>query len=215
MPTPKKGYFLKDGVTRVPGVTTIIGKFKESGGLIWWAWDLGMKGLDYRKVRDDAANAGTIAHAMVENWIHGEDPNEVAGPEELLVKARNAFGLFLEWANQTRLKVTETEVGLVSEKYRFGGTLDAMLIGDKFSLGDWKTSNAVYSDYLYQLAAYALLWEENRPEQPITGGFHLMRFAKDTPDFTHHFWGELDEAKEGFLLMRRLYDIKAVLDKRV
>lgn len=213
MPTPRQGYRTKDGA-RIPSVTTIISKFKESGGLVHWAWDLGIQGLDYRKVRDEAASSGTFAHAMVEAWIKGEDPEQVDGPDELIMKARNAYMLFLEWAGQTKLKVTDTEVGLVSEKYRFGGTLDAMLISDRLSLGDWKTSNHVYADYLFQLAAYAILWEENRPDQLITGGFHLMRFAKDTPDFSHHYWGELEEAKEGFLLMRRLYDIKATLDKR-
>lgn len=73
MPHPRSGYHLKDG-TRVPGTTTIIGRFKESGGLIWWAWDLGMKGLDYRDVRDKAADAGTLVHAMVEAHAAGEDP---------------------------------------------------------------------------------------------------------------------------------------------
>ena len=32
MPTPKKGYYV-DG-EKVPGVTTVLGRFKESGGLI-------------------------------------------------------------------------------------------------------------------------------------------------------------------------------------
>jgi hypothetical protein len=90
MPSPPKGYYLKDGKTRVPGVTTIIGKFKESGGLVHWAWDLGMQGIDYRKARDDAANVGTIAHGMVEQWIKGE-PIVAEGPLEQVEKARNSF----------------------------------------------------------------------------------------------------------------------------
>ena len=61
---PTQIYKTKDG-KRVPSVTTITGRFKESGGLIWWAWDLGIQGIDYRKVRDSAADAGTLAHAMI------------------------------------------------------------------------------------------------------------------------------------------------------
>jgi hypothetical protein len=179
-----------------------------------WAWQLGIDGKDYRAVRDEAAGAGTLAHELVEKWLHGE-PLTVAGDADTVAKAQNAFAIFLEWANQTRLQVTHTEVGLVSERYRFGGTLDAMLVNGKRSLGDWKTSNHVYSDYLFQLAAYGLLWEENRPDEPIDGGYHLMRFAKDNPDFSHFYWGELEAAKRGFILMRELYDIKAELDKRV
>lgn len=213
MGTPKQGYFLADG-SKVPGTTTIINKFKESGGLIHWAWNLGMEGKDYRKVRDDAADAGTLAHELVERWIKKE-PLSIEGPEEIVTKAKNAFGIFHEWAAQTRLEVTESEVQLISEKHRFGGTLDAMLVNGKRSLGDWKTSNSVYPEYLYQLAAYGILWEENFPDKPIEGGYHLMRFAKEFPDFGHYFFAELEDAKEGFLLMRRLYDIKSTLDRRV
>jgi len=90
-----------------------------------------------------------------------------------------------------------------------------MLVNGKRSMGDWKTSNSIYSDYLFQLGGYALLWEENRPQEPIDGGFHLMRFAKDSPDFAHYYWAELESAKRGFLLMRELFDIKAALEKRV
>ena len=209
MPTPKQGYYVSDGA-RVPGVTTVLSKFKEADGLIHWAWDLGMQGKDYRDVRDKAANTGTEAHKLVEDWIrHKKEP-----PADTTEKAKNAFAQFLEWTAHTRLEPTDTEVRMVSEKHRFGGTLDAMLIGGKLSLGDWKTSNGIYPEYLLQLGGYAILWEENFPHRPIEGGFHLLRFSKDYPDFAHYHWKELEEAKEGFLIMRRLYDIKATLKKR-
>ena len=62
---PTQPYFNKAG-QRLPSVTTIISRFKESGGLIHWAWNLGREGQDYRQVRDEAADAGTLAHAMIE-----------------------------------------------------------------------------------------------------------------------------------------------------
>ncbi len=40
MPHPKGGYKTQDG-KRAPGVTTIIGRFKDSGGLLWWAFEQG------------------------------------------------------------------------------------------------------------------------------------------------------------------------------
>jgi len=67
---PTQIYRTKDGV-RVPSVTTIIGRFKESGGLIHWAWALGMEGKDYRQVRDSAADAGSLAHSMIYETNHG------------------------------------------------------------------------------------------------------------------------------------------------
>ena len=135
-------YRLKDN-TRVPGVTTIIGRFKESGGLIHWAWQLGIDGKDYREVRDTAAEAGTCAHTMVEAHIRKREFDPAPYSEEVLAKAKVSFGAFLEWADQTQLKPVESELSLVSEKYRYGGTLDAMLVKGKLSLGDWKTSNRI------------------------------------------------------------------------
>ncbi len=67
---PKSGYRLKDGA-KVPGVTSVISRFKESGGLIHWAWKCGVDGIDYRQARDKAAEAGLIAHDMIDAWIHG------------------------------------------------------------------------------------------------------------------------------------------------
>lgn len=213
MPTKAGGYFTADG-NRVPSVTTIISRYKDSGGLIYWAWDLGKQGKDYREVRDAAADAGTLAHQMIEQWSQGAQPS-VTGAPEVVAKAEQAFGAFLEWASQTHLKIIHSEVALVSEKHKFGGTLDAMLVNGKLSLGDWKSANAVYADNLMQLAAYGLLWEEAHPDKPITGGFHLMRFSKNEGDFEHRWFGDLSEAREYFLLLRQAYEFDKKLKARV
>lgn len=212
MPTPRQGYHLKDG-TRVPSVTTVLSRFKESGGLIHWAWALGKEGKDYREVRDQAADAGTLAHAAVEAWIH-KQPFDFTGDPEVCQKARKAFEAFLEWAAQSRLTVTHTEVGLVSEKHKFGGTLDGILVRGKRSIGDWKSSNKIYPEYLIQVRAYGELWAENFPDDPITGGFDLVRFDKTFGDFHHHHWNELDNAWKAFLHLRELYDIDKELKAR-
>lgn len=212
MPTQRKGYFLADG-DRVPSVTTVISRFKDAGGLIHWAWRMGSEGKDYRDERDKAADAGTMAHAAVEAHIH-DQPFSFDGDAEVCEKARKAFGAFLEWADQTQLRVTHTELPLVSEKYRFGGTFDALLIRNGRAMGDWKSSNNCYPEYLVQVAAYGKLWEENFPEEPITGGFHLLRFDKTFGDFHHHWWGELDRAWDAFLHLRDLYEIDKELKKR-
>jgi hypothetical protein len=212
MGTLKSGYYLADGKTKVPSVTTVLSRFKESGGLIHWAWDMGRQGKDYREERDNAAFAGTMAHDAVEAWVKGQP--FTFSDDEIGKKARTAFDAFMEWAKQTHLHVTHTEIPLVSEKYKFGGTFDAILVNDKRAMGDWKTSGRVYGEYLVQLAAYGKLWEENRPDEPITGGFHLLRFDKEYGDFHAHWWGELDRAWEAFLHLRDLYEIDKELKKR-
>lgn len=212
MARPPK-YLLKDGVTAVPGVTTILGRFKDSGGLIYWAWQQGKDGKDFRETKDRAAEAGTLAHSAVEAHIRGAE--FVWPPDsDVTTKARTAFGAFLEWAEQTQLKVTHTEVSLVSERYKFGGTLDAMLIKGKRSLGDWKSSAQIYSDMLCQLAAYGILWEEHYPDMPIEAGYHLLRFDKEYGDFHAHWWSELETAKKAFLLMVELFSYDKELRAR-
>lgn len=219
MPHPKKGYFASDG-KRIPGTTTIIGRFKESGGLIHWAWDLGMQGINYRDVRDKAADTGTWAHEFVEASISGIDPRPLLNEYTIMDKdkaatAWSAFQAYLSWEQQSKLEIIEQEMQLVSEIYRFGGTPDAIgEINGELCLLDWKTSNRVYQDYLIQLAAYKHLWEVNNPDRPLTGGFHLCRFAKEHGDFSHHYFPRLDEAWEQFKLFRKAYDIDKDLKKR-
>lgn len=214
MGTLKGGYYLKDGKTKVPSVTTILGRFKESGGLIHWAWKLGMEGKDYREERDSAASAGTMAHEAVEAWIRGNQP-VFEGESSVCDRAKKSFEAFLEWAGQTQLRITHSEIPLVSEKHKFGGTFDALLMGAKRVMGDFKTSNSLYPEYLCQIAAYGILWEENFPDQPIDGGFILLRFDKEYGDFTHRWWGELDAAKDAFLHLRALYEIEKQLKQRI
>lgn len=213
---PQDGYRNAQG-ERVPGTTTICGRFKESGALLHWAFKQGQSGAKtlYEK-RDEAAAAGTIAHDMVFQRLNKLPVTIPEGTDEKIAKqAQQAFDAYLSWESMTKLEIVEQEFPLVSERYQFGGTPDAIgLVNGKLSLVDWKTSNGVYGDYLLQLAAYQVLIEECRPDLKLEGGFHLCRFAKSYGDFAHHYWPNLDDAKRMFLMLRECYDIDKVLKKR-
>jgi len=220
MPTPKQGYYLKDG-SRVPGTTTIIQRFKESGGLMQWAFKQGQSGaLRLYDEAEKAAEIGTVAHSMVEAFINGKSAAEIMQiartlPPEAEPKAASAFNAYKTWQANFQVEIVSQEIQLVSEKYRYGGTPDAVgMIGNQLVLLDWKTSNGIYTDYLVQLAAYQNLWQENFPERPLTGGFHLLRFAKEHGDFGHHYFANLDNAWRQFLLFREAYEIDKELKKR-
>ena len=64
---PTIPYKLKDG-TKVSGVTTIIsqnlGWNKQQ--LMYWANQMGLEGKNHREVSQKAADAGTLAHALIE-----------------------------------------------------------------------------------------------------------------------------------------------------
>lgn len=211
---PTQDYRLKDG-SRVPGVTTVIGQLGWSkGALMYWAWDQGRTGKDFRETRDVAADAGTIAHAMIEADLKGKEIDTTKYPAELLSKAETGYLNFLEWKKGADLKVVASEVPLISERYRFGGTIDCpAFIRGRLTIVDWKTSNAVYEDYLIQIAAYGALWEENNPDQLLTGGFDLLRISKESGGFAHHHWDSLPGCFDAFLHLRDLYDLKAKLKK--
>ena len=201
---------------RLPSVTTIIGRFKESGGLLYWANQQGLEGKTLDQARAEVTTPGTLAHKAVEDHINGRPETALIGADEVTQKARNAYAAYLHWESVNRITFRHTEVSLASEKYAFGGTLDAVgMIGNALILLDWKCANAVYADYLYQLAAYGLLWTENYPDHPPVGGFHLCRFAKEQGDFSHHFFPSLDDEAETFLLMRELFDRVKKAERRL
>ena len=217
MPTPRAGYFING--TKVPSVTTITGRFKESGALIYWAWDQGRQGKDFRETKQAAADAGTLCHALIEANVKGETMPDISDfPQVVQTNALHAYGAFKEWKSRVNLEVVETELALTSAKHMFGGTLDAMFTGGKLVLGDWKTSNAIYQDHLIQVAGgYSLLWEENNPSQKLEG-VEILRVSKpdepgDPVSFHDHFWGRavIEIAQRQFLLLREAFD----LDKRL
>ena len=205
---PTHGYYAADG-TRLPSVTTVLGRFKDAGGLIHAAkknWhEAGRRGLPFE--RDaywgkpdswgvDALQAGSIVHDWIEAYLHDEqmwmaredDPNLTTDPTQLAAGA--GFKAFLAWARLVDLEVLETETPLISEQYGYGGTLDCLArIGGEVAILDWKTSDRVYDDYKIQLAAYReLLRERDGDAAPKVA--YLLQVSKESGDFSFHRWGE-------------------------
>lgn len=206
-----KPYYNAEG-KRVPSVTTIISNCKIGGiePLLIWANRCGQDGKSHREEANKAADAGTCAHQMIEADIRGEKFDPEPFDYEALDTAKPCFEAYLKWKEQTNLKLVQSEVRLVSEKYGFAGTMDALAQGEQLVLGDWKTSGGVYPDYLIQLAAYQKLWEEYNPDQPITGGAYLLRISKqkhpdDPVSFAYHHWSDLSLGWEAFQHMLELY----------
>lgn len=202
---------------RVPSVTTVLSRFKQAEGLMHWAWQQGVDGNDYRDSREEAAGAGTLAHQMIEAHLLGLSPEAVDGPDEQIALAKEAFRGFLRWLESTKFIVKHTELSLVSNEHSFGGTLDCIgSVSGALVLGDWKSSNRIYSDYLAQLGGYAVLWEETHPGE-ILNEAHLLRFGKADASFHHHAWlrSTLEVGMRQFLLLREAYANDTILRKAV
>jgi hypothetical protein len=233
VPTAKQGYRTADG-KRIPSVTTIL-KIKDPGALINWAYKTGREHgvLEGRGEPSpaglyegsDILAIGTAVHAMCEAWVKGGDPQAVL-TEALDAKtvvdrdafkrqASSAYSAFEFWCKGTQLEIVDCEVAVISEAHRYGGTLDFIgRLDGKLVLGDFKTSNGVWPEYLCQLAAYAKAFEECT-DKKIDGGYHLLRFSKENGDFGHHFYPSLDDdGWPAFLHLRALYDLNEKLKKR-
>lgn len=48
----------------VPSVTQVLSILAKPA-LVRWAWSLGMEGKDYREVRDERMNVGTLVHKRI------------------------------------------------------------------------------------------------------------------------------------------------------
>lgn len=214
---PKGGYVNAAG-KRVPGVTTILNRWKESGGLVQWAYQCGRDGIDINDARDRAADAGTACHEMIDCHLHGRRFDSSLWMPQILAKADHAFLAFLEWCEQSNLALIASEISMVSGLHQFGGTFDGAFIAGTLRLLDYKTSSGIYTDQLTQVAGgYSLLWQEHYPEKPLHG-IDILRVSKpERPDdpvsFEHRHWSAeiIPIAQEQFLLLRRAYD----LDKRL
>lgn len=223
MARPTKGYYLNPGGVkkkRVPGVTTIIGRYGDSGGLIHWAWKLGIDGKDYREVSQEAISAGHLCHDMIEASLNNEGFDIPEGTDaDVEQLALTGFDAYREWADMMRVEVIATETSLVSKRLRVGGTLDAVAwtgteTKRRRTLLDWKTTNASRVDHIVQLAAYSDLWNEANPDEPIEA-WQSLRIGKDHADFHFHSFSadQINTASEVFFELRELYDTYKLMGK--
>jgi len=216
---PRIPYKTKDG-TRVCGVTTIIGNLGwNRDALMFWAWNEGTEGRNYRDTSQKAATAGTVAHYLIECDIKKQKPDLSSYPKELIKLATQSFRNYLEWKKFVRFEprsFEETEVHLVSETYFFGGTPDRLAdINGKLSLYDWKTSNGVYPEMIIQLETYRHLWDEVHPDNKIKGGLHLLRVGKEDASFHYHHWKAVPVAWKVFKMLLKIHGSQRILKRAI
>jgi len=210
----------------VPSVTTIIGTNLgwNKNVLIAWAKKTALAGLDPDAVKQEAADTGTLAHGMIEEYITSHVPHltpttidrRMYTPEQL-EKATNGFNAFIKWSESVSLDFSSadirSEMGIVSEMYSYGGTIDFIApLSGKLCLIDFKTSNGVYADHIIQLSAYQMAFYEK------TGIYlpaHLLRISKTGEEFHHHYFENLDYPFEVFTLLCKIHALKSGVEGMV
>lgn len=145
---------------------------------------------------------GQMCHAIIQNIIRG---NPV--PIDLLPKeVQPVISTFLEWQEDSGLKIDTAEVPLYSATHGYGCTIDAVAWDGSDPIAiDWKTGKAVYPEYALQVAANAWAFGECTGIYPKKA--YIIRFGRDTPDFEVREVKDLITAMDGFLAAKKLYEI--------
>jgi hypothetical protein len=195
----------------VPGVTTIIDSQLgwNKRVLMAWARREALKGNDPDVMAQEAADSGTCTHYHVECHLKDIKPDLKDFTQDQIDKAETGYLAFLEWEKNNKLEYIHLEYPVVSERFRYGGTVDMVA---KRNGGLWmidlKTSKAIYPSHKIQLAAYVHAYNEQEIE-PVTE-YHILQLNKEDGSFQHHPISQqvLDDSWHVFALCRKLYDLK-------
>lgn len=221
---PKKHVYTLDGKP-LHGVTTVLGVISKPA-LIQWAANEAVKhiadtlaadiqaGFDreyfdsvlsdaryaHRKKKEEAADAGTDVHALVETFVAYAIENHQGQP---LGAYPDAITSFVMWARLNNVRFLSTEKRMYSERMWVAGTCDLIFEKDgKTYVGDIKTYKKLWDRTPFlQCAAYSLMAEET--EGTRFDGYCILRM-KDG-EFEEKWSFDVEGDREGFLAALKLY----------
>jgi len=204
-------YKLANG-QRVPSVTTYLGILAKPA-LIHWAWNLGVQGLDYRKVKDDASDIGTLVHYLILCDLKQKEPSLEDYTQNQISAAATPMCKYEQWKLEHTLEPILLETPLVSENFKFGGTPDFYGHYDgKLTLLDFKTSGDVYFENFCQLAAYERLLKEHGHEVESS---RIIRLSKVIDEgFDDRPAGRLDNHWKVFCSCQEIYELQKLIRRQ-
>jgi len=203
----------KDG-DRILGVTSITNIIDKSPVLIPWAIKMMGNYLVYyagqpitrelideakrewRKVKEEAADIGSLIHEFAAQWITLKKKPEIPEDEQV----RNGAIAFMKWVKDTGVEFDNSEKIIYSKKHNFAGILDADgHINKEHCIIDFKSSSGIYPEMYLQLTGYWLAREEETKIKynkgyivqfgKIDGEFHVVEITRE----------EYKKNKEAFL----------------
>ena len=206
-------YRLKSGEI-IPSVTAIIDSQLgwKARSLMAWSRREALQGNDPDKILKETGDSGTCAHLLIQGFLEGRDVSIADFSENQIEAGSRAFESFKSWYGTKGIEVIHTEHRVVSEKYRFGGTLDILcVIGGKLCLLDIKTSKAVYPEFICQIAGYGRAYDEQTGKS--IDSYEILHLGKDGSGYQHHVIspGHIETAWEVFRHCRGLYDLQKKL----
>ena len=212
-----------DGIARV---SDVLDSWKDGEGLIEWAVSLGW---DYKNVKQHAADVGTYTHdlvehsirscmdasANVEGWMNlvksaGELINDI--PHSMRDEVRCSSHAWMDWVQDKIIEPEYLEESMVNRTLMVGGTPDYIgkVNGDRVLI-DWKTSKRIMVKHKVQLAAYWLMHDALRPDEPIKFA-GVVRLDKRMGVYETMWWQDLSKEKAFFVALATAYHMGKALE---
>lgn len=159
----------------------------------------------YRKKKEAAADLGSLVHKWIEDYIKGLKPELPINPQMKL-----SIDAFLKWEKDNKVKFIESERVVYSRKYNFAGTCDFTCeINGKKYIGDIKTSNAIYSEYLLQVSAYRYAMQEE--DNNVYDGMLIIRVPKTAEAIEVFEFNDYQENAKAFIYLTQVYNRLQIL----
>lgn len=172
----------------------------------------------HEKQRDDAASAGTYAHALIDAMLSNRklEADEIPSDPEAVKKGEIAFQKWRKWYISTGFEVLHSEVAIISKAHDFGATIDgAGIRSGKKAGADWKTSGSgLFPEVFLQMGGYAIAWEEENGEaweEVLVVNVPVNEKPIDEMVMDKH---DLELGKEAFLAAHKLSKLWAQINKR-
>lgn len=184
---------------------------------------------------EDAGDVGTAAHTWIEATIRNaitfnggvvEKMNEMAPTDE---RAINCGLAAFDWMQKHNVRWICTERVVYSRKHRCAGTMDGLaildscddpkccagLFLDELSVIDWKSSNQLSVQYLYQTAIYLSAFVEETGDDVKSRW--ILRLDKESGKFEPWYLGPetLDQDLAGYLACLNLKIVHKAVEKRM
>lgn len=155
-------YQLTNGI-KVPGNTTIVGSWGENKGVLMnWGWKMGLKEVDIYAYMNEMKTIGKLAHALITSSLLNEEVDMNQYSPEQVDAAENALLSWYEWKKGHEIKTIWVEKPLVSEKNKFGTTVDVYaIVNGKYEIIELKSGSGIYQSHYVQTAAEKVVLVEN------------------------------------------------------
>ena len=136
----------------------------------------------HRIKKEDAADLGGLIHEWLDKFFKAIIDKTAIPKPPINKEMKNALNGFKKWISENKIKPIASEQKIYSIKENYAGTFDLLAkVNNKLTIIDFKTGNALYSDYLLQCAAY-LKAKEEEEGKIFDGGVTLIRLSKENKE---------------------------------